>query len=84
MEKDKLLTTGEAAKILRISERHIRRLIKADLIPARKVGRSFIIQASQLNPVFQKTTEAEKKFIHKSVDRIVKEYGETLKLLGSE
>jgi len=84
MEKDKILTTKEVAKILKITDRHVRRLIKANLIPARKIGRTFIIKASQLNPVFQKTTESEKKFVHKSIDRIVKEYGETLRLLGSE
>jgi len=83
MEK-RFLTTKEVAQILRLSDRHIRRLINQNLIPAKKVGRSFIIDASQLNPIFQKATETEKQFIHKTIKKIIKEYGETLRLLGSE
>lgn len=83
MEK-KFLTTKEAAQILGLSDRHIRRLINQNLIPAKKVGRSFIIEASQLNPIFQKATPGEKQFIRKSIKKIIKEYGKTLKLLGSE
>ena len=85
MKKDKqFLTSGEAAQILKISDRHVRRLIKANIIPAKKIGRNFIIEAEQLNPIFQKATTSEKKFVHKTMDKIIKEYGETLKLLGSE
>lgn len=85
MKKEKqFLTTKEVAQILRISDRHVRRLINEGLIPAKKVGRSFIIEASQLNPVFQKATKAEKQFVRRAIKRVIKEYGETLRLLGNE
>jgi len=84
MKNDKFLTTTEVAKILGISDRHVRRLIASNLIPAKRIGHSFVIEISQLNPAFQKATNTEKEFVHESIDKIIDEYGETLKLLGSE
>jgi len=85
MKKDKkFLTTKEVAAIFKITDRHVRRLIKANIIPAKKIGRNFIIEAEQLNPIFQKATASEKEFVHKTMNKIIKDYGETLKLLGNE
>jgi len=85
MEKDKqFLTTKEVAEIFKITDRHVRRLIKMNIIPAKKIGCNFIIEAEQLNPIFQKVTASEKEFVHRTMDKIIREYGKTLKLLGSE
>ncbi|MBD3282468.1 MAG: helix-turn-helix domain-containing protein [Candidatus Portnoybacteria bacterium] len=84
MKINEILTTKEAAELLGLSDRHVRRLIKEGLIPAKKVGPNFVIEASQLNPIFQKATKKEKKFVREATKRVIKEYGETLKMLGDK
>lgn len=85
MKKEKkFFTTRDVAEIFKITDRHVRRLIKANIIPAKKIGRNFIIEAEQLNPIFQKATTLEKEFVRRTMDKIIKEYGETLRLLGNE
>jgi len=80
-----LLSTTEAAKILGISRVAVFKKIKSGDIPARKVGRSFVIEKKNLPNVLGAVLyENERREIEKSVRRTVKEYGQTLKLLGKE
>lgn len=57
--------------------------IKKGEIKTKRGGRSFAIDKKDLGGILKgKLTEKEKKEIGKIVKRVVKEYGETLKLLG--
>jgi excisionase family DNA binding protein len=47
----KMLTANEAAKILKVSARRVRALIKADRLPAQKIGRDWVILEPDLELV---------------------------------
>jgi excisionase family DNA binding protein len=77
------LTTSEVAKILGVNRVTIFRRIKSGEIKAERIGRNFLVPAEQF--VSQnKLTEEKKQEIKKVVEKAVKEYGETFRLLGNE
>jgi len=81
----KYLTTAELAKILGISRIAVFKKIKSGKIKAKKVGRNFVIDKKNLGGILANTiTPREKNKISEAVKLVVKEYGETLKLLGKE
>lgn len=83
-EKD-FLSTTELAKMLGISRVAVFKKIKKGQIKATKRGRNFIIHKKDLGNVLGNVlTPEDKKEIDKAVSRTVKEYGETLELLGRE
>lgn len=83
--KKKLLSTIELAKILGISRIAVFKKIKSGEIKAEKIGRNFGIDQRNLGEILGNVLSEEKKHeIEKSVKKTVKEYGETLKLLGKE
>lgn len=84
MEKN-LLSTSEVAKLLGISRIAVFKKIKAGEIKAQKIGRNFVIQKKDLPAILGKVlTESRKNLIEEAVKKTVREYGETLKLLGQE
>ncbi len=85
MENNKLLSTAEVAKILGISRIAVFKRIKNGEIKAKKVGRNYVIERSDLSAVLGVILSPERKNeIEESVDKTVKEYGEALKQLGKE
>ncbi|MBU2109560.1 helix-turn-helix domain-containing protein [Patescibacteria group bacterium] len=81
----KFLTSNEVAKILGISRVAVFKKIKAGQIRAEKIGRNFVIDEKNLMEILGKTlSEKNKKAIEESVKKTIKEYGETLRLLGKE
>ena len=83
------ISVAELAKILGISRIAVFKRIQKGQIPAEKIGRSFVIAMDDVNDITQGNdpkflTEEKKKIIEKAVEKTVKEYGETLKLLGKE
>jgi excisionase family DNA binding protein len=80
MEK-KFLSTTELAKILGISRIAVYKKIKKGEIKATKVGGNYIINKKDLGIIRKDLTKKEKEKIDKAIDKIVKEYGETLKML---
>ena len=82
-----LLSTTQAADLLKISRVYVFKKIKAGEIKAEKVGRNYVIRKSVIMELLHPSTsltDEKKDRIHKAVERTVKEYGETLKLLGKE
>ena len=78
-----MLSTSEAAKILGVSRVTVFNRIKNGQIKAKKVGRNFIIPKSELGEFLtRKLTPESKQEIEEAVRKTVKEYGETLRLLG--
>ena len=85
MEQGDFLSTAELAKILGISRIAVFNKIKKGEIKAQKIGRNFIIDKKDLGGILGNAlNSAQKMEIDKAVLKTVKEYGETLKLLGKE
>ncbi len=85
MEKEEFLSTIELAKLLGISRIAVFKKIKKGEIKAVKVGRNFIISKKELGGILGKfLTKKDKSKIDEAVNKTVREYGETLKLLGKE
>lgn len=84
MNKD-FLSTSELAGLLGVSRVAVFKKIKKGDIKATKVGRNFIINKKDLGEIFGEVlTQRRKKEIERAVKKTVREYGETLKLLGRE
>ncbi len=85
----KYISVAELAKMLKISRVAVFNKIKKRQIPAEKIGRAYAIPYEYVASILQDIdvsvlTEDRKTEIKKAVDRVVKEYGETLRLLGKE
>ena len=84
MDKD-FLSTSEAAKLLGISRIAVFKKIKSGEIRAKRIGRNFAVDRKNLPEVLGAVLREDKKQeIEEAVKKTVKEYGETLKLLGKE
>ena len=85
MKSKKFLSTTELAKTLGISRVAVYKRIKRGKIKATRVGRNFIIERKGLGGILDDSlTNKEKMVIEKAVKKTVREYGETLRLLGGE
>jgi excisionase family DNA binding protein len=85
MKKSGFITIPQLAKILGISRIAAYRKVKKGQIKAVRIGRNFAIPQKQIASILGKTLRSEdKKQIDEAVKKTVKEYGQTLKLLGSE
>ena len=85
IEQGDFLSTSELAKILGISRVAIFKKIKSGEIRARKIGRNFVIDRKKLPDILNTVLSEDKKHeIEQSVNKTIKEYGKTLKLLGKE
>ena len=85
MENKELITTAELAKILGISRIAVFNRIKRGQIKAIRVGKNFVISKDSLPEVLGKIlSEKNKREIEVAVKKTVKEYGQTLRLLGNE
>ncbi|PIY97159.1 MAG: hypothetical protein COY66_00945 [Candidatus Kerfeldbacteria bacterium CG_4_10_14_0_8_um_filter_42_10] len=78
-------STSEAAKILGVSRIAVFNRIKKGQLKAAKFGRNYLIEKDQLP---QKRgaplSNRDKELINKAVDKTIKEYGQTLKLLAND
>jgi len=84
MENKRFISTIELAKILGVSRIAVYKRIKSGKIKAKKIGRKFMIDKKDLGGILgKKLTTQQKSEIEKAVKKTVKEYGETLKLLGT-
>ncbi len=90
--KDKkaiFVSIQELATMLGISRIAVFRKVKKGQIPAHKIGRSYAISMEDVSDLINNTspgilTEEKKVEIRQAVEKVVKEYGETLRLLGKE
>ncbi len=81
-----LISSFEAAKILKLSRTGLFKKIKSGELRAEKIGRNYVIRMDDLesleNPKTQRARDS--KGIQRAVNRTVSEYKETLELLGKE
>mgnify|MGYP001567580518 FL=1 len=84
-QEKQYFTVAELAKILGITRAAVHKKIKAGKISTIRIGRSHAIPVSSLPEILRtELGEERKKEIADVVNRVVKEYGETLRLLGKE
>lgn len=84
-KKNKYVTIPELAKILGLSRITVFKKVKKGEIKAIKVGRNYAISRKNLESLLGTILgEAEKKEIDRAVKKTVREYGETLRLLGTD
>ncbi len=84
MNNKDFFSTTELAKILGISRIAVFKRIKKGKIKATKVGRSFVIAKEDLGDILSiGISKTDKEKINRAVKKTVKEYGETLKMLGN-
>lgn len=87
--KPKYIAVAELAKMLDISRVAVFNKIKKGQIPAEKIGRAYAIPYEHvvgitLNKDMGVLTKGRQDEIERAVAKVVKEYGETLRLLGQE
>jgi excisionase family DNA binding protein len=83
MEEKIFISTSDLAKLLGISRIAVYKKIKSDKIKAGKAGHNFIINRKGLPKILgSELGEDQKAELDKAVEKTVKEYGETLRMLG--
>ncbi len=83
MKNTQFISIQELANILGISRIAVYKKIKKGQIKAMKIGRNFAIPKKYVDHILGRTLSAkDKQSIDKAIKRTVREYGETLKLLG--
>jgi excisionase family DNA binding protein len=84
MEKE-YITIPELAKVLGISRIAVFKKVKKGEIKAVKIGRNYAIPKKYVAEITGRALgEKDKKEIDAAVKKTVREYGETLKLLGKD
>lgn len=79
------ISIPELAGKLGISRIAVYKQVKSGRIKATKIGRNFVIAKSDIPGLNSRDlNEKQKIIIDEGVRKTVKEYGETLKLLGAE
>lgn len=84
MAKNRFISIQELAKMLGISRIAVYKKVKKGQIKAVRIGRSFAIPSEYIDGILGKILkDGQKKEIDAAVKKTVREYGETLKLLGN-
>ena len=79
------ITVAELAKFLKISRVAVFYKIKNGQIKAKKVGKTYLIPRKSLKGVlYSDMTDKLKNEIELGVKKVIKDYSETLKMLGKE
>jgi len=85
MKQSDFLSTSELARMLGISRIAVFKKIKKGEIKAVKIGRNFVIDKKDLGGILGNVLNSTQKTeIDNAVMKTIKEYGETLRLLGKE
>lgn len=84
MQHKEYLTIPELAKIMGLSRSQVFRKVKAGLIPHQQVGRVYLIPREYADSILGQLTEGDQKQIEKAVKKVVHQYGEVIKKLGTE
>ena len=85
MKNAEYITIPQLAKILGISRIAVYKKVKNGQIEAVRMGRAYFISRALVATILGKTLKKEdKQEIDKAIKKVVKEYGEVLRLLGNE
>ena len=85
MSEKEYLSIPQLARLLGLSRVAVYKKVKKGQIKAVRIGRNFAIHQKQLSQILgQSLSPARKKQIDQAVRRLIRDYSETLKLLGRE
>ena len=85
MTDTRYLSTSDVAKMLGVSRITVFKKIKKGDIRATKVGRTYVIDPADVGNILGTALSSrDKQDIEHAVKKTVREYGETLRLLGKE
>jgi excisionase family DNA binding protein len=85
MKNKELMSIVQVAKLLGISRIAVYKKVKKGQIEAIRIGKAYAIPARNLGNILEASlTEKQKTQIEEAVAKTVREYGETLRLLGRE
>lgn len=83
--KKNYFSTTELAALLGVSRISIFKSIKSGKIHAEKIGKNYIIPKSEYEAILGIfVSDRQKRTIERTVDKVVKEYGDALRKLGQE
>ena len=78
------ISTTQAAKILGISRIAVFNQIKNGKIPAKKIGRNYVIDRNAIGGIYRTISTSDKRKITRAVGKVVGQYASALKKLGKE
>ena len=85
MRESAYITIPEAARILGISRVAVYKKVRKGQIKAVKIGRAYAIRRKYVTDILGRTLNPQdKKQIDDAVRKTVEDYGQVLKLLGSD
>jgi len=85
MVNEKYITIPQLAELLGLSRIEVYRRVRKGQIKAEKIGRMYVIKDKEVAHILgKKLTAKDKGQIEKAVKKVVKEYGEVLRKLGTE
>jgi excisionase family DNA binding protein len=85
MQGKDFMTIPELARLLGLSRIAVYRRVKKGQIPARRIGRIYVITDRTIRDILgKKASSSAKRQIDEAVSRTVREYGVVLKRLGGE
>lgn len=85
MTEKKFYSVAELAEMLKISRQAVLKKIKNGQVQAEKSGRNYVIERENLEEIVGgRLTEGLKMEIDKGVAMVVRDYDDTLKMLGKE
>jgi len=83
--ENKYLSVSEVAKALKISRIAVYKKVKKGQLKAIKIGKHFAIPSKSMSEIKYRTIKvSDKARIRRAVRKTVREYGETLRLLGKD
>lgn len=84
-KRRRYFTIPDVALLLGMSRVAVYKKVKSGDIPAIKLGRTYAISSAYVTHLLGKSLgQVKKKQIDRAVKRVVKEYGELLRMLGKE
>jgi excisionase family DNA binding protein len=85
MKKSEYITIPQLARILGLSRVAVYKSVKKGQIKAIRIGKNYAIpQESVMGILGKALNRGDKRLIDNAVKKTVKEYGEVLRLLGSD
>lgn len=83
-QNDKYISTTKLANLLGISRIAVFKKIQKGEIKAAKKGRNYSIKIADVSGLSNSLSAHDKKTIDSAIDKTVRDYGETLRLLAKE
>lgn len=82
--KTDLLSLPQAARLMGYSRIEIFRKVKRGEIPAKRVGRGYFILRKNLGPIYAPISKNASQTVDRAIAKTLRDFGETIRLLGKE